>query len=380
MLRKTVFWLHLVAGLIVGLVIAVMAFTGTTLAFEKELVAWAERDARRVTPPPDATRLPLSELLHRARAAAPDAKLSGVSLSIDPAAAVPVTFGRDDLYFVNPYTGEVRQPASQRVRDCLHFTESIHRQLGLTSDARKPLGRAITGACSATFLILSLSGLYLWWPRNLSWRGLKAIAIFNLRLTGKARDFNWHNAIGLWAAPFLILTTLTALPMSYRWATNLLYTATGNTPPVSGARAPAVPVPPPPPAAKPLGHDALLAAAQREYPNWSYISFRFGHESAKEPKPQAVNVMVKTHAQWPLFAPAILALDPFTGAALKKEVFAEQNAGQRLRRWARYLHTGEALGTPGKLAVTFAALAALLLVYTGVALAWRRFLTRSSVS
>ena len=47
MFRQTVFWIHLVAGLISGLVIAIMCFTGTALAFEKELVAFAERDARR---------------------------------------------------------------------------------------------------------------------------------------------------------------------------------------------------------------------------------------------------------------------------------------------------------------------------------------------
>lgn len=47
MLRKTLFWLHL--G--VGLVVAIMSFTGAALAFKKELVAWAERDVRRITPP-----------------------------------------------------------------------------------------------------------------------------------------------------------------------------------------------------------------------------------------------------------------------------------------------------------------------------------------
>ena len=52
MFRQTVFWIHLVAGLISGLVIAIMCFTGTVLAFEKQLVAWSERDARQIAPPP----------------------------------------------------------------------------------------------------------------------------------------------------------------------------------------------------------------------------------------------------------------------------------------------------------------------------------------
>ena len=390
MLRKTFFWLHLLAGLICGLVIAVMAFTGTTLAFEKELVAWAERDARQVVPPPGAMRLPLSEILQRARDAVPDFKLAGVSVSADPVAAVPVTFGRDDLYFVNPYTGEVRQPASRRVRDFLKFTESVHRQLALTSDARKPLGRAVTGACSTAFLFLATSGLFLWWPRNWSWRGFKSTAVVNVRLAGKARDFNWHNAIGFWSAPFLILTTVCALPMSYRWANNLLYTATDNELPTAGAGGTAIVVPTPTAGSKPLGHDALLTAAQRECPNWSYISFRFGvgrgqggpgrKEStggANENRaPQAVSVMVQIREQWPFFASTMLSLDPFTGAVLQREPFGDQNAGRRLRLWARYLHTGEALGWFGRIATFGAAFGALILVWTGIALAWRRFMAR----
>jgi uncharacterized iron-regulated membrane protein len=39
--RKAVFWVHLAAALLAGLVIAIMAFTGMALAFEKEIIAWA---------------------------------------------------------------------------------------------------------------------------------------------------------------------------------------------------------------------------------------------------------------------------------------------------------------------------------------------------
>jgi len=394
MLRKIFFWLHLAIGVTAGLVIAIMAFTGTTLAFEKELVAWGERDVRRVVPPADAARLPLSEILRRACEAAPESKLSGASISADPAAAVPVTFGRDDLYFVNPYTGEVRQPASRRIRDFLQFTESVHRQLALTNDSRKPLGRAVTGACSAAFLFLATSGLFLWWPRQWSTQRLKATAVVNFGLAGRARDFNWHNAIGFWAAPFLILTTLCALPMSYRWASNLLYTATGNTPPVSGANSPAIAVPTPPPDATPLSQDALLAAAQREFPDWWYISFRFGggsgsgsarskaaaDGSSERRGPQAVSVMVQTPDQYPSFASTMLLLDPYTGAVLKREPFAEQNAGRKLRTWARFIHTGEAAGWPGKVLATLTSLGAVILVWTGSALAWRRFCRKQKAS
>jgi Flavodoxin len=37
------------------------------------------------------------------------------------------------------------------------------------------------------------SAVYLWWPRSWTWRALKTSLLFNVRLCGKARDWNWHN-------------------------------------------------------------------------------------------------------------------------------------------------------------------------------------------
>jgi uncharacterized iron-regulated membrane protein len=116
--RKILFWVHLLAGLIAGLLIAIMCFTGTALAFEKELVAYAERDARRIAPPAAETpRLSLAELLARVRAAHPTAKLSGIALENHPLAAVAFTAGRDETFYTNPFTGEIRQVTATRTRD-----------------------------------------------------------------------------------------------------------------------------------------------------------------------------------------------------------------------------------------------------------------------
>ncbi|NTV75308.1 MAG: hypothetical protein HGA66_14025, partial [Holophaga sp.] len=49
-----------------------------------------------------------------------------------------------------------------------------------------------------------------------------------------------------------------------------------------------------------------------------------------------------------------------------------------IRAWMRFLHTGQALGGWGQLVAGLACLGALLLVYTGVALSWRRFFPRGA--
>ncbi|MFT3828459.1 MAG: PepSY-associated TM helix domain-containing protein [Opitutaceae bacterium] len=410
-MRRVLFWLHLAAGIIAGLVIAILCFTGAALAFEKQLVAWAERDARRVELPAHATRLPLTELTQRVRLAHPEAKPTALVVAADPRAAIIFQLGRARSLYANPYTGDIRMPASTRVHDSLHTLEDWHRWLALGGDHR-PVGKAITGAANSTFLVLAVTGLYLWWPRSWSWRGLRAVAVLNLRVTGKARDWNWHHALGLWSAPVLIVLTLTALPISYRRANNLLYTATGTEPP-----APAIgpTTTPPGPAmphaaadAQPLALDALFAAATAAQPAWTELTFRLAvperrgpaatprhqilnseqrgeravasaaTEAPRRNNPPAVAVTVRTADQWPRFAATTLHLDPFTGAVLRNDAFADLPTGRRLRSWARFLHTGEACGWPGQFIAAVASAAGLVLVWTGFALAWRRLFRRTA--
>ncbi|MEJ7607899.1 MAG: PepSY domain-containing protein [Bryobacteraceae bacterium] len=85
-------------------------------------------------------------------------------------------------------------------------------------------------------------------PKVWKWQSLKAVALFRGGLSGKARDFNWHNVIGLWLALPLLLIIVSGAVISFPWATSLVFWATGTTAP-----APAKPVIPmaPEPALKP---------------------------------------------------------------------------------------------------------------------------------
>lgn len=403
--RKFLFWVHLVAGLVAGLSIAIMCFTGTVLAFEKQLVSWSERDARRITPPAEnQPRLSLDDLAARVRTAHPDARPASIVLSADPRDAVAFSLGRDHTVFVNPYTGAVQKPASTAVHDFMHVMVEWHRFLALSGDHR-PTGKLINGICNLAFFLLAVTGLYLWMPRNWSWRSVRALSLFDWQLRGKARDFNWHNVIGLWSAPILIVLTLTALPISFRWGNALVYRLVGEEPPVRGgppaASAAPIELPPPPPGARPLAHAAQFAAIQNAFPGWQQITLRLAapgrgpgpapqnrgqatgapadarpHSSA----PQPLTFLVKLPATWPRTASTTVTLNPYTGDLLRTESFADLSTGRQLRTWTRFLHTGEALGWGGQLVAGLASLGGCFLAYTGFALAWRRFFPRKTNS
>ncbi len=414
--RQVLFWLHLVAGLIAGIAIGIMCFTGTVLAFEHEIVEWAERDARRVIVPADgAPRLSLAELQQHLRTAKPDLRNPAVTLRNDPAAAVTFASGRDDGFYADPYTGEIRQPASTRMHDFMHVMVDWHRYLALSGDNR-PHGKLINGICNLAFFGLAVTGLYLWWPRSLSWRGIKAIAVINFKAAGKARDFNWHNAIGLWCAPILIVLTLTAVPISFRWGGNLIVKLAGEEIPAQqgpGAApvTPSVEIKHPSPDARPLPYDTIVARVQQDFPKWESISLRSGGpqrgraggaqpgaqttaptqrpEAAAQPRregegrggagggerqgPQPLTVTIRESGSWPRTATTTLTLNPFTGETLAKTGYADLPKSRQIRSWTRFLHTGQALGWWGQLIAGLACLGGCFLVYTGFALSWRRF-------
>ncbi|MCP3103643.1 PepSY domain-containing protein [Myxococcus sp. K15C18031901] len=417
-LRKPLFWIHLVVGIVAGLVVAIMSITGVAIAFESQVLSWAESEARTVAAPPgEVKRLPVEELLAKVRAAKPDAQVSGVTVYPAPTSAVLVSLGRTSGVYVNPYTGEVREGGAQGWRDFFHFMEEWHRWLATAGDNR-PTGKLITGVSNVSFLFLALSGLYLWFPRKWSLKQLRPIVWFRRGLKGKARDFNWHNVIGLWSVPVLVVVTASAMVISFKWASDFTYTVTGNTPPAQqgpGGSA-GVKVDAPSSETRRLPLEPLFATAQQAMPAWESITYRLPspprgagpkpegqqgeangprgqqgeRDGKKDAAPQAdssaqgrdagkvdaVTLSVRERDGWPYFASTQLSMNPFSGELAKREGYADFNSGRKLRTWLRFLHTGEALGWPGQLIAAIASLGGVFLVWTGLALAWRRFFPR----
>src|SRR5688500_1824154 len=90
--RKTVFWLHLIAGVSAGCVIFVMSVTGVLLMYQRQITEWA--DQSRLQAPNNARPLRVETLLGSIKQFETGTP-SAVTLSSDPNMAATVTFGRD---------------------------------------------------------------------------------------------------------------------------------------------------------------------------------------------------------------------------------------------------------------------------------------------
>ncbi len=392
--RPLLFWGHLAAGVLGAVVILVMSFTGALLALKPQIQKWVDRDVRSVVPL-GSPRLGAYGLLTSVHHARPDASIQSLAFDADPTVAATVSLGREGNVYVNPYTGVVIGVASVRTSEFFQSMTSWHRYMGATGESRAT-GRAATGVSNLAFLLLGLSGLYLWWPRALTVRHLKPIVWFRGTSTARARDFNWHNTIGFWSLPAIIVMTLSGAVMSYQWGNNLVYRLTGSPLP-PGRVAPGGPdgvenragrggeqaagreggpearqrrpegTGPGPAAVIPAALDLLVARAEQQVPTWSQLSLRLpGRDGAPVP------FTITDGAQWNQFARSQLTLNSASGEIVNWQPYDAQSLGQKMRGWLRFTHTGELGGLAGQIVAGLGCMGGVFLVYTGLSLAVRR--------
>lgn len=368
-MRRVFFWVHLTAGCVAGAVILVMAVTGALLALQPQVLRFVEREQRILEPPvPRPAPLAPEQLLARVLAERPNARPASLTLDADPRVAALVGAGRDGILHVDPYAGHVRGEGAPRWRAFFRKVTDWHRWLAVEGEGRTT-ARSITGACNAAFLFLSMSGVYLWRPKQWTWRRLRPVVSFQAGLRGKARDFNWHNVIGFWCAPVIFFLTLTGLVISYPAVGNALHP---TTPPAA------------PPAGRPdarqegrseapltaeafAGLDGAWAAARERVPGWTLGVLRVSRAGAP------VTVAITDNAWRSPYGRSQLSFDAGKGEVAKWEPFTEFARGRKTRTAARWLHTGEILSWPGQLLAGLASLGGAFLAWTGLSLAWRRF-------
>ena len=210
-----------------------MSVTGVLLTYQRQITAWADTRGFRIEPTPN--RMTADAILSAVASARPDLSPTALVVRSEPAAPASLAIGAGRQLFVDPYTGAVLGEGSgQGVRAFFRVVVEWHRYFA-ASGASRPLGRAVTGASNLAFLFIVMSGLFLWWPRSWKWGAVRAITWFKGGLSGKARDFNWHNTIGFWSAIPLAIIVAGGVVISYPWATALVYRAYGEAAARAGA-------------------------------------------------------------------------------------------------------------------------------------------------
>lgn len=403
MFRKTIFWIHLVSGVLAGIVIFTMSFTGVALTYQRQINDWVAQ-SRYLPEAEQGERLPLGELLALHKVREPELTPQTLVITNDPGAPVGLRAGRQGGATLNPYTGAEMDLTSPALAAFFSWNTGFHRWFNVEGENRA-LARQVTGVSNVIFLFLVVSGIYLWLPKLWRWGLFKARLLFRGSYPdSKARDFHWHHIFGIWAAVPLLVVVYTGAVISYPWAANLMYTAFGAEVPApagGGGRG----------AGGPGGNVAAAqgqgqGAGQGAQPGAA--TMRAG--SAEVPVIEAPvaflsldqlldTAIAETGSDWKrlnLTLPAAtdstlqievdrgngaqahkrhtLSLDRSSGAITGVRTFADMPEAQQLRGIARFLHTGEVLGFWGQTIAGLVSFAALFMVWTGFALSWRRLI------
>jgi len=375
--RKILFWLHLAAGVAAGLVILVMAVSGILISYERQITEAANGFA--LTVPADGKKLGVEEMMAALQAEQAGAAPTALTVSSDPSQPVAFQFGKEKTVFVDAYRGDVLGEGAKKTRGFFQFVTGVHRWLAMKGDAQKT-GQSITSAAALVFFFLIPSGLVLWIPKRWTRRGIKVITLFQKDLKGRARNWNWHNVLGIWFALPLLLICATGLIIAYPWANGLLFRIAGEEAPpprqgppgggkpgMGGRGAGAVPAS----AIQTEGWNRAFAAAEQAGEGWESIQFQF--PQGKE----AVFNVSNSHRGRPDLR-QMVTVDLASGELKKVEKFGELSRGKQWRNWVRWIHTGEAGGWIGQTLAGLSAAAAAMLVWTGLALSWRRLFKKAS--
>jgi len=382
MFRKTIFWIHLSAGVLASIVVLTMSVTGVLLTYERQMKRWAA-ESNYVPAAEQGERLSMDALLNLQQLARRDLTPTTAILTNNPGAPVVLRAGRQGGIELNPYDGSELHTEATGLSNFFGVVTRFHRWFNIEGDNRA-MARQITGVANVIFLFLVLSGMYLWLP------AIWQTALFKARLwlrkdypNAKVRDFHWHHIFGIWMAIPLIAVVYSGMVISYPWAANFMYRVFGAEVPVqqqaAGPTSNGVPQ-----AAAIAGSVAAVAAG----PQWKSMDELIVAALADDASagwkrftltlPPAAAHQVQIEIDHGDGAQAqlrhTLSLDRATGAIVGRRGFADQPEAQRLRGIARFLHTGEVLGFWGQTIAGLASLAGVLLVWTGLALAWRRLI------
>ncbi len=211
-LYRAVWRWHFIAGLLVLPFVIILAVTGGIYLFKDEINNAAYRDLRIVAPT-DGPAQPASQITANALAAHP-----GTLKAYHPAPAPDRTaevkiLGEDGLknsVFMNPATGEVLgtlwdagasgSPAMYVVRK-LHSLEYVGW-----------FGNRVIEAVAGWMVLLTASGVYLWWPR------VKKVGTATIKAK-KGRPWwrDLHAVTGIYTAGFIVFLAMTGLPWSKVW-------------------------------------------------------------------------------------------------------------------------------------------------------------------
>jgi len=212
--------IHLWLGFISGIIVTFLGITGCILAFQHEIeritnpYQFVEVQGKPVLKP--------SKLQEIAVQALPEKHIHGISYH-EPGKAIVATFYSEDYYYLvylNPYSGEVLK-VKDMSRDFFRIIVNGHFYLWLPPH----IGQPIVASATLIFVIILITGIILWWPRNSRFSRQN----FSFKwIRAERLNVDLHRVLGFYASWVLIFITFTGLVWGFQWFAKSTYLLTSG--------------------------------------------------------------------------------------------------------------------------------------------------------
>ncbi|RAJ94327.1 putative iron-regulated membrane protein [Larkinella arboricola] len=365
--KKMVGKLHLWLGLTSGLLVFIVAITGCILAFEHEIKS-VIRPFQYVEPVANGTVLPPSRLKAIAEKQVPGKPAKGVNYGeLGHSVNVPFYGVAPDYYYqvyLNPYTGEVLKVVDEE-SDFFHFILHGHYYLWLPEE----IGQAVTSYGTLVFAMLLITGMVLWWPKNLNKTNRNKSFKVKWKAQWRRVNYDLHNVPGFYALSISVVLAVTGMIFGIDWLSNSIYWAT-----TGGKTLPEYRQPLSDSTATPQFADPVDRLWYRFYPTRPETASLF--ISTPELASESIIVSIN-HRPGTYYKTDYYNFDQYTLKELKGEgpyfgVYDKAGFGDKLRRMNYDIHVGAILSLPGKILAFCASLICASLPVTGFIIWWGR--------
>ncbi|OCK52814.1 peptidase [Chryseobacterium sp. CBo1] len=374
--------LHLWLGLSVGLIIFIVSITGTLFVFKDEVENFTRKEViyhneQNIT---QKQVLPIRTLEKMVDEQVKEKfKIHWVNVPIDKKMSYQFywyehnteTWNYFDefpiykLAYVNPYNGKVLKVYDEK-NGFFNIVKSIHWSFLLKQD----WGKYVVGIPVIIFIIMLISGIILWWPKNKAARKQRFSFKWENVKSWKRKNYDLHNVLGFYASIFALIFSITGLFYAFFVVQAMIYFvfSGGSTayPDFSHITTKA-------PIEMRTGStlDKVIATVQAKYPDSHGFSVDLGHPHMDDHEHPNFEVYVK-HLSYSYHKSSSLIFDENSGELLHTHDMKDKNFGEKTVGANYDIHVGSILGLPTKIIAFIVSLICASLPVTGFLIWWGR--------
>jgi len=370
---------HFYAGIFAIPFVIILAITGAIYLFKPQIDDFNSAPYRHL--PIKGDLATADDQVAAALAAVPGATLSAYELPRERTDApnILVNKGYEELrVYIHPQTLQVLAIKNDK-KQLLGYAHDIHGELLLGR-----FGSILVELAACWAIVLVLTGVYLWWPRNA--KGMAGVLYPRLSFKGRLFWRDLHSVTGIWISFFVLFLLISGLPWAFVWgnafnevreltgttATKTDWAIAGHHHHETASQNTAVAVNTNNAAKLPL--DAILKnAAQLQFAHPVLIRPPTGGSgAAAQPwiKQSATNWTISSTSQNRTLN-ADAELDPYTGEILSKNDFSQKHIIDRAVGIGIAAHEGQLFGWLNQLLGLLTAIGLVLISITGFVM-WRK--------